>query len=60
MKDGWQQNICLKGFLRLNNIQTSMIYTYVSNTIVRNIVSPVEGLKLDIDKNPVKKMGGGI
>ncbi len=36
------------------NIQTTMIYTHVSNTVKRNIISPIEDLNLNIDKKPDK------
>ena len=42
------------------NIQTTMIYTHVSNKTKRNIVSPIEDLNLDHDKKPDKFGGFGV
>ncbi len=47
-----QQNIRLKELLGHKNIQTTMIYTHVSNTVKRNIISPIEYLNLNIDEKP--------
>ncbi len=54
---GRQQNIRGEAFLGHKNIQTTMIYTRLCDTVKRNIISSMEDLNLNMDKNPDKFWG---
>ncbi len=54
---GRKQNIRSEELSGHKNIQTSMIYTHVSNTAERNIISPIGDLNLNMDEKPDKFWG---
>ncbi len=54
---GRQQNIRGRKLSGYKNIQTTMIYAHVSNTVKRTIISSMEDLNLNMDKNPDKFWG---
>ncbi len=54
---GRQQNIRGRKLSGHKNNQTTMIYAHVSNTVKRNIISSMEDLNLNMDKNPDKFWG---